>query len=87
MAAPKSPRKCWVRIGYQQVLMPAREGMQLVSILQSAVDCDRVWTGGEIAYCIDEERSVSVEFALVDSRQIRNESRESVMARHQAEAD
>jgi hypothetical protein len=87
MAAPKSPRKCWVRIGSQGVLMPAKEGMQLVSLLQSAVDCDRVWIATEIAYCVEAGPSLSVEFALVDSRQIHNESRASVMARHQAEAD
>jgi hypothetical protein len=65
-AAPKP--LCCVSIGYQDLLMPATEGMKLVELLRHAVECNRSYDRRETF--VVSEKELDVRYCSVSANQV-----------------
>ena len=68
MAKPASKPLCCVSIGYQDLLMPAAEGMKLVELLRHAAACERRYDEGE-AFVVSE-RELEVRYCSVSANRV-----------------
>ena len=71
MTRPTKPvAMSFVRIGFVDLLLPSDAGLKLIALLQSAVECDRRYDGGNHYKYIPRTEVLSVEFALVHASQL-----------------
>ena len=71
MSRPVKPAPmCFVSIGrLEQLLMPVDDGMKLVKLLQTAVECERNY-GERGFFYVPLSEELNVEFALVRANQL-----------------
>lgn len=69
--AARQVQMCCITIGYERYLLPADQGMKVVSMMQGAIGCDRKYEGGDAGYTYIVRRQPEIELALIQPGQVR----------------